>query len=95
MGIVLITLSMSLGGFITGPNPSDKQPLGTADNVLAPGGERWMIDEVFAAAGAVVAGRTTYDHVHGWGEDPPFKMPVFVPTHRPHEVLVAGAQSAY
>jgi dihydrofolate reductase len=54
-----------------------------------------MIDEVFAAAGAVVAGRTTYDHVHGWGEDPPFKMPVFVPTHRPHEVQVAGAQSAY
>jgi hypothetical protein len=39
-------------------------------------------DKVFANAGAVVAGRAAYDHVHGWGEDPPFKMPVFVPTHR-------------
>jgi dihydrofolate reductase len=46
---------------------------------------------VFSRAGAVVAGRATYDHVHGWGEDPPFKMPVFVPTHRPHPVRVAGA----
>ncbi len=27
----------------------------------------------------------------GWGEDPPFKMPVFVPTPRPREIRVAGA----
>jgi dihydrofolate reductase len=32
-----------------------------------------------------------YDHAQGWGEDPPFKMLVFVPTHRPCEVRVAGA----
>jgi dihydrofolate reductase len=91
MGAVEVALSMSLDGFITGADPSDDKPLGTADNVLRPGGERWMIDEVHAAAGAVVAGRTVYDHVHGWGEDPPFKLPVFVPTHRPQEVRVAGA----
>lgn len=91
MGVVEITLSMSLDGFITGPNASAEQPLGTADNVLRPGGEGWMVDEVFAAAGAVVAGRRVYDHVHGWGEEPPFRMPVFVPTHRPHEIRVAGA----
>ena len=91
MGVVEISLSMSLDGFITGPDAGEEQPLGTGGDVLRPGGERWMIDELFAAAGAVVAGRGVYDHVHGWGEEPPFKMPVFVPTHRPREVRVAGA----
>ncbi len=28
MGMVQITLSMSLDGFITGPDPDEKQPLG-------------------------------------------------------------------
>jgi dihydrofolate reductase len=50
-----------------------------------------MVEEASAAAGAVVAGRTVYDHIHGWGADPLFPMLVFVPTHRPHEVRVAGA----
>src|SRR6266540_2700078 len=85
MGVVEISLSMSLDGFITGPDAGEEQPLGTGGDVLRPGGERWMIDELFAA------GRGVYDHVHGWGEEPPFKMPVFVPTHRPREVRVAGA----
>ncbi|MDT7697959.1 MAG: hypothetical protein QOJ30_284 [Pseudonocardiales bacterium] len=88
---------MSLDGFITGPDPDAQQPLGTGgDSVLRPGGEAWTVEEMFSRAGAVVAvvaGRATYDHVHGWGEDPPFKMPVFVPTHRPHPVRVAGATS--
>ncbi len=91
MGVVKVTLSMSLDGFITGKDPNTEQPLGTAGNVLRPGGERWMVEELFANAGAVVAGRAVYDHVHGWGEEPPFRMPVFVPTHRPQEVRVAGA----
>lgn len=50
-----------------------------------------MVDESTAAAGAVVAGRRTYDIVDGWGADPPFKMPVLVPTHRPREARIAGA----
>jgi dihydrofolate reductase len=92
MSIVQITLSMSLDGFITGPDPREKQPLGEGgDAFLRPGGAPWMVDEVLGAAGAVVVGRAMYDHVHGWGEDPPFKKPVFVVTHRPQEVRVAGA----
>jgi dihydrofolate reductase len=91
MSSVEITLSMSLDGYITGPQPSKELPLGTAANVLRPGGEQWMIDEIFAATGAVVVGRRMYDHVDGWGEAPPFKMPVFVVTHRLGEVRVAGA----
>ena len=93
MGIVEIVLSMSLDGFITGPDPTVEHPLGVGagPDTLKPGGERWMVDELFARSGAVVAGRAMYDHVHGWGEEPPFKMPVFVPTHRPREIRVAGA----
>lgn len=92
MSTVFITLSMSLDGYITGPDPGVEQPLGIGgDAVLRPGGDPSMVDEVLGKSGAVVAGRAMYDHVNGWGEDPPFKMPVFVPTHRPREVRVAGA----
>ncbi|SMD26988.1 dihydrofolate reductase family protein [Kibdelosporangium aridum] len=91
MGLVEVNLSMSLDGYVTGPEPDAANPLGVGGAaILRPGGERWMVDEVVAAAGAVVAGRRTYDHVDGWGEEPPFRMPVFVPTHRPRDVRVAG-----
>lgn len=89
-GLVQISLSMSLDGFITGKNPTVEDPLGGADDILRPGGEMWIVEETFADAGAVVAGRTVYDHTNGWGPNPPYRMPVFVPTHRPHEVRVAG-----
>jgi dihydrofolate reductase len=92
MGVVEIALSMSLDGFITGPDPRADQPLGVGgDAVLRPGGERWMVDELLDRAGAVVAGRNTYDITGGWGEEPPYRNPVFVPTHRPREPRVAGA----
>jgi dihydrofolate reductase len=91
-GIVQITLSMSLDGFITGPDPNQQQPLGAGGaGLLRPGGTPKMVEELFAASGATVVGRAMYDHVHGWGDEPPFKMPVFVVTHRQHEVRVAAA----
>lgn len=89
-GSVQVILSMSLDGFVTGKNPTIENPLGDAGDIIRPGGERWMRDETMAAMGAVVAGRTVYDHTHGWGDHPPFGVPVFVPTHRPREVRVAG-----
>ena len=56
------------------------------------GGERSVsseiIEETFAAAGAYVMGRRMFDGGEGpWGDDPPFRAPVFVVTHRPREVL--------
>jgi hypothetical protein len=79
MGVVQMTLPMSLDGFITGPDPGEKQPLGAGGGaVLRPGGAPWMVDEVLGASGAVVVGRAMHDHVQGGGTDPPFKMPVFV-----------------
>lgn len=89
-GIVEVSLSMSLDGYITGPDPTPEQPLGKADWVIRPGGERSTAERIIASMGAVVAGRTVYDHTHGWGDEPPFGVPVFVPTHRPREPRVAG-----
>lgn len=55
------------------------------------GGERNqdsdVLDEAFSTAGAVIVGRRMFDNAHGWGENPPFHMPVFVLTHEPREQL--------
>ena len=90
-GLVHVNLSMSLDGYVTGPDPTLERPLGNAHDIIRPGGELWIAHETMSGAGAVVAGRTVYDHTDGWGDDPPFKVPTFVPTHRPRSTRVAGA----
>ena len=47
-----------------------------------------IIEETFAAAGAYVMGRRMFDGGEiPWGDEPPFRAPVFVVTHRDREVL--------
>ena len=47
-----------------------------------------IVEETFAAAGAYVMGRRMADGGEGpWGEEPPFRAPVFVVTHRARERL--------
>jgi dihydrofolate reductase len=47
-----------------------------------------ILEETFAAAGAYVMGRRMFDAGEvPWGDDPPFRAPVFVVTHRPRGVL--------
>lgn len=47
-----------------------------------------ILAENFAAAGAYVMGRRMFDGGEiPWGEEPPFRAPVFVVTHRPREPL--------
>jgi dihydrofolate reductase len=101
MGKVIIVVSMSLDGFVAGPNPRVAAPLGD-------GGERlheWMFaaaphpfDAAVASSrfavetvGAVAMGRTTFDCGIGeWGDDGTFRTPCFVVTHRPGEPVVKG-----
>ncbi len=109
MGQVVFEISMSLDGFIAGPN--DRPGLG-----LGEGGERlhqwaydlasWrerhglaggqtnrdaeLLDEAFRNTGASIVGRRMFDNAEGWGENPPFDMPVFVLTHQAREPLVKG-----
>jgi dihydrofolate reductase len=104
---VTADISVSLDGFVTGPN--DSVALG-----LGEGGERlheWILDlaswrrahgmeggeggqdsdimeEAIENVGAVVMGRRMFDHgEEPWGDEPPFRVPVFVLAHRPRDPL--------
>jgi dihydrofolate reductase len=104
MGVVYFELSMSLDGFVTGPNVS-------VDNPLGDGGEHlhdWMFEgktaeesvefeeKVFAPSGAIVMGRRMLDLGIGpWGDNPTFHAPVFVVTNRPHDPIVKEGGTTY
>ena len=47
-----------------------------------------VLDESFKDTAAVVVGRRMFDVANGWGDNPPFHMPVFVITHNASEKLV-------
>jgi dihydrofolate reductase len=93
---LLIGFTMSLDGFIAGPDVSIEDPMGK-------GGERlheWMFSdspdrgvdpemskEMFGLVGAVILGRRTFDvGLSPWG-DTPFPVPCFVLTHERRENL--------
>ena len=90
-------MSVSLDGFIAGPNE-------TPDNGLGDGGERlhdWLFEggsdegfpgrpagvngeiyDEFMSTGAVVAGRGTFEPAGGWGGDHHDGVPIFILTRR-------------
>lgn len=103
MGKVISQVSMSLDGFIAGPNVA-------AGNGMGDGGERlhdWMFDaktdadaaivkENFASTGAVVLGKGMFDvGFEPWGDPPPFRMPVFVVTHQRRDPLPMQGGTTY
>jgi dihydrofolate reductase len=106
MGKVTVDISMSLDGFIAGPNDGPELGLGERGEQLhewvfgltswrerhgLPGGttdrDAEILDEAFRDTGAIVLGRRMFDNAKGWGDDPPFHMPVFVLTHDAREKL--------
>lgn len=115
MSQLTFDISMSLDGFVAGPNPRTEAPLGDGGERLhewaydlesfherhnMPGGTRNQDADVLAEAmdtiGAEIMGRGMFGGGPGpwdeswtgwWGDDPPFRMPVFVLTHHPHEPL--------
>lgn len=55
-----------------------------------------IVAEGFDANGAVVMGRMMYDTgAEFWGENPPFRTPVFVLTHRPEPLLVKEGGTSF
>lgn len=55
-----------------------------------------IIAETFEAAGAYVMGRRMADGGEvPWGEEPPFRAPVFVVTHRPRQTLVRKGGTSF
>lgn len=64
------------------------------------GGERSVnseiIRETFDEAGAYVMGRRMFDGGEvPWGDNPPFRAPVFVVTHRPRETVVKEGGTSF
>lgn len=111
MSKVYVDISMSLDGYVAGPDADMENPLGVGGEQVhewvfvlhswcethgQEGGARNADDEVvqegLAAQGVVVMGRKMFSGGSGpweqdpnaegwWGEEPPFKVPVFVVTH--------------
>ena len=114
---VRFEISMSLDGYVAGPDPSLDEPLGKGGEQLhdwavdlagwrgrhgLEGGETGPDNDVwedsFGRTGAIVIGRRMFSGGSGpweddprrngwWGDDPPFRMPVFVLTHHAREPL--------
>lgn len=97
MGKVIVDMTMSLDGFITGPNDGPNNGLGDGGRIL----HDWVFDgrteadNQFLEGGnlaSCVLGRRTFDIAESaWGDHPPFgPATVFIPTHRPHETIKRG-----
>jgi dihydrofolate reductase len=97
----VLEMSMSLDGYIAGPNDELSNPFGDGgqrlhDWFVAPDGEFFrpagpagqLIDEM-NATGAVLVGRRTAEFVDHWGGDH-HSVPIFVPSHRPPGPSVAN-----
>jgi dihydrofolate reductase len=104
MGKVLLDLSMSLDGYVTGPDVTGEEPMGRGGELL----HDWMFEGKSAAearrfqtdrlsgVGAVIVGRRMADLGIGpWGDEPVFHAPVFVVTHRPAETIVKRGGTSY
>jgi dihydrofolate reductase len=99
----VLYMSMSLDGYIAGPNDEPDNPGGDGftrlhDWFVTPEGEfirpsgpaGELIDEI-NATGAVLVGRRTAEQADHWGGDHHGRgVPIFVPSHRPPGPSVAG-----
>ena len=96
----VLDMSMSLDGFIAGPNEGPGDGLGDGGERLHewvfPGGEARprtgvnaeVFDELMST-GAVVAGRTTFELAGGWGGDHHDGVPIFVYSRREPGIDIA------
>jgi dihydrofolate reductase len=120
MSTLKADLSMSLDGYVAGPNPTLDEPLGEGGEALhdwiiatrawrashgREGGEEGIdseiAEELESGSAATVMGRKMFSGGSGpweddpnpngwWGDEPPFRQPVFVLTHHEREPLSLG-----
>jgi dihydrofolate reductase len=92
MAQVICDMSMSLDGYVTGPNDSRENPFGDGAGGLhdwlfdaATDVDRAMLQEMLDGVGAIVMGRRSFDKNEGdggWGDGGPAgDIPCFVVTH--------------
>ena len=103
MSRVTCHMSMSLDGFVAGPDQSADNPLGVGGREL----HHWHLgsedpvdlafkDSLLAPKGAYIMGRNMFGPIRGdwegdwrgwWGDEPPYHAPVFVLTHYEREPI--------
>ncbi|SFS13670.1 Dihydrofolate reductase [Microbacterium sp. cf046] len=89
MGSTVLYMSMSVDGFIAGPNETDENGLGDGGDrlhewVFPPeGGVNNRVIDEFMSTGAVVAGRGTFEPADGWHGDHHDGVPIWVLSRRP------------
>lgn len=106
MGTVYVDMSMSLDGFIAGPNDevddlhawmyglkAFREPHGEAGGTSDRDSE--ILDEAMKRSGASIVGRRMYELADGWGDNPPFHEPVFVLTHESREPLAKAGGTTF
>lgn len=103
MSKVYAEMSMSLDGFVTGPNVRIGNGMGDDGDRL----HDWMFDgrtatdekilaEVRAGTGAVIIGKGMFDvGFEPWGDPPPFGVPVYVVTHAARTPLPMQGGTTY
>jgi dihydrofolate reductase len=122
---VALDITMSLDGYVAGPNQTLEDPLGANGMLLhewvfglrtwraqhgLEGGETNEIDDAvaerLASVGAQVMGRRMFSGGSGpwqddpnadgwWGDEPPFRCPVYVVTHHPRETVAFDNGSSF
>jgi dihydrofolate reductase len=118
-------ISISLDGYVAGPNQSEENPLGEGGEQLhdwvvplaawreAHGHEGGSVDESARIleesrenVGAGVMGRNMFGPVGGgpwrddqwkgwWGDEPPYRYPVFILTHHPRDPVEMKGGTTY
>lgn len=90
--MIVLYMSMSLDGFVVGPDDSIEEPMGRGGFRLF----NWLDDresdgpsgQVYKeslATGAVIAGRRTFEHAGRWNGDHHDGVPIFILTHHVDE----------
>ena len=93
MGLTICDMSVSLDGYVTGPNDSRENPFGDGAQDLhawlrpaASEDDRSILQSTIDSVGAIVMGRTSFEKNEGdggWGDAGPMgDIPVFVLTHQ-------------
>jgi dihydrofolate reductase len=106
MSKVTCDITISVDGFVAGPQQSLQNPLGKGGERLhywqfhPEGEDQRFIDDWQGNAGAYIMGRNMFspgrgewdpDWVGWWGDEPPYHAPVFVLTHYPRpDLSMAG-----
>jgi len=97
MGSTVLDMSISLDGYVAGPNEGPGNGLGDGGDRLhewffrnpLEGADAAAVEEVMAT-GAVVAGRSTFELAGGWDGDHHDGVPIFILSNREPGIDVSG-----